>query len=283
VFAVRTFWKIAITFGVLCAFILVIAFVIAALVGGMDMPSVSGGNVAVVPIYGTITMGGCGGSILSSESCADVSEIKQELKDADKDPSVKAIVLDVYSGGGNVVASRELMRAVKGTKKPTVAWIGEIGASGAYYAASAANRTVADEDSMTGSIGVIMFIEHYYGLFDWIGINVTTIKAGNSKDIGSPYRPMTEDEQKEMQDMINKVYDSFVRDVAENRHLDYEYVRNISQGKIYLGSEAKDIGLVDETGGFDDAVRLAAELGGIKGEPGIKRPQKKVGLVDLLR
>jgi protease IV len=280
---VRTFWKILVTFGVLCAFILVIAFVIAALVGGMGMPVVSGGDVAVVPIYGTITMAGCGGTLLQTESCADVTEIKQELKYADKDPAVKAIVLDVYSGGGNVVASRELMRAIKNTKKPTVAWIGEIGASGAYYAASAANRTIADEDSMTGSIGVIMFIEHYYGLFDWIGINVTTIKAGNSKDIGSPYRPMTDAERDEMQSMIDKVYDSFVRDVAENRHLDYGYARNISQGNIYLGSDAKKIGLIDETGGFDDAVRLAADLGGIKGEPGIKRPQKKVGLLDLVR
>jgi protease IV len=279
----RTFWKIAVTFGVLCIFILVIAFVIAALVGGTDLTSGSGGEVAVIPIYGTITMAGCGGTLLQSESCADVTEIKQQLKDADNDPAVKAIVLDVYSGGGNVVASRELMRAVKNTKKPTVAWIGEIGASGAYYAASAANRTLADEDSMTGSIGVIMFIEHYYGLFDWIGINVTTIKAGNSKDIGSPYRPMTDPEKDELQGMIEKVYDSFVKDVAENRHLEYSYVRNISQGNIYLGSDAKRIGLIDETGGFDDAVRLAGELGGIKGEPSIKRPQKKVGLLDLLR
>ena len=279
----KTFWKVVVTFGVLGLFVLVIAFSIAYFMSDMRVPSLGGGDVAVIPIYGTITMGGCGGGLLNAESCADVSEIKQELKDADNDPRVKAIVLDVYSGGGNVVASRELMRAVKRTEKPTVAWIGEIGASGAYYAASAADRVVADEDSMTGSIGVIMFIEHYYDLFDWVGINVTTIKAGNSKDIGSPYRPMTQNEQDEMQAMIEKVYDSFVFDVARNRHLEVGYVRNISQGKIYLGSEARDLGLVDELGGFDDAVSIAANMSGIRGEPGVRRPERKVGLIDLLK
>lgn len=278
----RTFWKIAVTFGVLALFVLIIAFSIAALATGVKMPSV-GGSVAVIPIHGTIMMGGCPGSLFAQESCADVDEIKGLLKDADNDPTVKAIVLDVYSGGGNVVASRELMRSIKKVKKPKVAWIGEIGASGAYYAASAADKVVADEDSMTGSIGVIMFIQHYYDLFDWVGINVTTIKAGNSKDIGSPYRPMTEDEKGEMQSMIDKVYGSFVSDVAKNRGMDLDYARNISQGRIYLGSEAKEVGLVDELGGFDDAVRLAGELGGIKGEPNLKRPEKKVGLLDLLK
>jgi len=280
---VRTFWKVVITFGVLGIFVLIIAFAIAFAMGDMDMPAFGGGEVAVVPIHGTITMAGCSGGILSDASCADVQDIKDQLTAADKDPQVKAVVLDIYSGGGDVVASRELMRAIKGTQKPIVAWIGEIGASGAYYAASAADKIVADDDSMTGSIGVIMFVEHYYDLFDWVGINVTTIKAGNSKDLGSPYRPMRDEEKAELQEMIEKVYVSFVSDVAENRGLDVEYVRNISQGKIYLGSEAKELGLVDETGGFDAAIELAGNISGIKGEPKVKRPEKRVRLIDLLK
>jgi protease-4 len=128
-----------------------------------------------------------------------------------------------------------------------------------------------------------MFIEHYYDLFDWVGINVTTIKAGNSKDIASPYRPMEPAEKQQLKDMIEKVYTSFVTDVAENRKLDVEHVRNISQGRIYLGIEAKELDLVDELGGFDDAVELAAELGGIHGEPGIQKKQRKVTWADLLR
>jgi protease IV len=278
----KTFWKVVITFGVLGLFVLIIAFAIAFMAGGLDVPSFGGGQVAVVPIHGTITLGGCPGGLFSGDSCANVDDIKDQLKAADSDPMVKAVVLDVYSGGGNVVASRELMRAVRDTKKPTVAWIGEIGASGAYYAASAADKVIADEDSMTGSIGVIMFVEHYYELFDWVGINVTTIKAGNSKDIASPYRPMTDEEKGELQGMIDKVYDSFVRDVALNRGRDLDYIRNVSQGRIYLGSEAKDAGLVDDLGGFDYAVQEAGRLGGIKGEPAVKKPEKKVRLIDLL-
>ena len=261
---------------------IVIAFAIAAIVGGADISSFSGGEVAVVPIYGDITLGGCSSGILFTETCAEVGDIKDQLKAADNDPQVKAILLDIYSGGGNVVASRELMRAIKNTKKPTVAWIGEIGASGAYYAASAADKVVADDDSMTGSIGVIMPVTQYYGLMDKLGVNVTVIKAGESKDIGSPYRPMTDEEKGELEGMIGKVYDSFTSDVAKNRNLDLEYVKNISRGKIYLGSEAKDLGLVDELGGFDYAVELAAGLGGIKGEPKLKRPERKVRLTDLL-
>ena len=279
----RTFWKILLTFAVLGLFVLVIAFSFAAVLSGLDVPVLGGGAVAVVPIHGTITMGGCPAGLFDSESCADVDEIKDLLKSADRDPSVKAILLDVYSGGGNVVASRELMRAVKGTKKPTVAWIGEIGTSGAYYAASAADKVMADENSMTGSIGVIMFVEHYYGLFDWVGINVTTIKAGDSKDIASPYRPMTDEERLELQSMIDKVYDSFVADVAANRHMSQDDAKKAAQGRIYLGVEAKDVGLIDELGGYDDAVARAAVLGGIKGEPEVRKPDKKVRLTDLLK
>ncbi len=278
----NTFGKLAVTFGVLALFVLIFAFAIAALASGVDMPSISGGDVAVIPIQGAIMMGGCPGGIFTSSSCADVETIKKQLREADDDPAIKAVVLDIYSGGGNVVASRELARAVKKTKKPVVAWIGEVGASGAYYAASAADKIVADEDSMTGSIGVIMFIEHYYGLMDWVGVNVTVIKAGDTKDIASPYRPMRDDEREQLQNMVDKVYESFLVDVAENRGLDLEYVRNISDGRIYLGSEAYEVKLVDELGGKDYAIELAGEMGGIKGEPNVREPEKKVTLIDLL-
>jgi protease-4 len=280
---VKTFWKVVVTFAVLGLFVLVIAFAIAALMSGLSMPALGvGGNVAVIPVQGSITLGGCPASLFSIEDCAQVEVIKKQLRDADRDPSVKAIVLDIYSGGGNVVASRELMRAVKRTEKPVVAWIGEVGASGAYYVASAADKIVADEDSMTGSIGVIMFVQHYYDLMDKIGVNVTVIKAGDSKDIGTPYRPMTEEEKAELQRMIDKVYISFMSDVAENRNLDLDYVKNVSRGNIYLGVEAKEIGLVDELGGLDDAVKLAGKLGGIEGEPGVKKPERKLRWTDLL-
>lgn len=279
----KTFWKVVLTFAVLGLFVMVIAFAIAAILSGLSVPELTGGgDVAVIPIHGTITMNACPGSLFSIEQCARVENVKQQLKEADESPAVKAILLDIDSGGGNVVASREMMRAVRDTEKPVVAWIGEVGASGAYYVASGADDIVADENSLTGSIGVVMFIQHYYELFDEIGINVTVLKSGDSKDIGSPFRPITKEEEEKLQDIIEKVYTSFVNDVAANRGLDPGYVRNVSQGDIFLGVDAKDIGLVDELGGFDYALELAADRGEIGENYGVKKPERKVTWLDLL-
>ena len=239
------------------------------------------GKVVVIPIKGTITSGGCG-DVFGGGQCASVDVVKRMIKEAEEESSVKAIVLDINSGGGFVVASREMMRAVRDCKKPVVARIGESGASGAYYVASAADKIVADDNSITGSIGVIMSIQHYYGLFDKLGINMTIIKSGKSKDIGSPYREMREDEKEELKAMIDKIYYSFISDVAINRNLSVSYVENISDGSIYLGSDAKELGLVDSLGGLDDAIDLASELAGIEGKPVIKEVVQKRSIFDLL-
>ena len=160
---------------------------------------VVGQKILVIPVKGEITMEGCSGSFLTGvPACARVDTIKRKLEHADESSEIKAVVLDINSGGGGVSASRELMEAIKETKKPVVARIGEVGASGAYYAASAADWVIAYKDSMTGSIGVIMTLQHYYGLYGQLGINTTVIKSGNSKDIGSPYRPMEEEERQEL-------------------------------------------------------------------------------------
>ncbi len=280
----KTFWKIFLTFGVLALFVLVIAFSIFIVTQWSDMPVLGRGSVAIIPIKGMITMGGCPGGLFFIEDCAQVGVIKKYLKEAGEDSSIKAIVLDIDSGGGNVVASRELMRAVKKIrkKKPVVSWIGEVGASGAYYVASASDIIVADEDSITGSIGVIMFVQHYYELFDEIGINVTVIKSGNVKDIASPYRPMKKAEVKKLQDMIDEVYMDFVNDVAKNRKLTPKYVQKVADGSIYLGSQAKELKLIDENGGLEYAIKRAGELGKIEGEPETRTIEKKIGLKDIL-
>lgn len=278
----KTIWKLALTFAVLSLFILVIAFVMAALVSDMEFPSLMGGYVAVIPIHGPIMMSGCGGGIFASADCVSVENVKEELRKADGNPSVSAILLDISSGGGQVVASRELMREIKRTNKPVVAWIGEVGASGAYYAASSADLIVADETSMTGSIGVRMEMAHYYELLEAVGVNITVIKAGESKDIGSPYRPMTKEEEQELKKMVEGVYDSFLSDIAENRGMSMDYVRSIAGGRIYLGLEAEKIGLVDDLGGFEYALERASELGKIRGEPKVLRPKKPPSWTDLL-
>lgn len=241
-----------------------------------------GDKVAIIPIKGEITYESCSIGIFGGSQCAQTSEIKRMLKEMEDDSSVKAVVLDINSGGGSVVASREIMIAVKDFKKPVVAYIGEVGASGAYYVASAADSIVANRDSITGSIGVIMTLSHYYGLFEKLGINVTVIKAGKSKDIGSPYREMTEEEKTGLKSKIDKIYYNFVSDIAQNRNLPISYVENLSDGNIYLGSEAMDLGLIDSIGGIDDAVNLAGELGDIRGKPRIRETKTKSNFIGIL-
>ncbi len=258
--------------GVLCFLILGalgVYFMVDELMDMNKLPLV-GQKILVIPVKGEITMEGCSGSFLTGVPvCAKVNDIKRKLEYADSSSEIKAVILDINSGGGGVSASRELMEAVRETRKPVVARIGEIGASGAYYAASAADWIIAYQDSMTGSIGVIMTLQHYYGLYSKLGINVTVIKSGDSKDIGSPYRPMEEKEKEELKQLVDEIYQNFVSDVASNRNLSYSYARNLSDGSIYLGSEARDYGLVDQLGDMDDAVDKAKELGGIRGEPDI--------------
>ena len=282
----RTFWKVVITFGVLAFFVfaaaLVVGLIASELVLQSEVPFIGGGVVMVIPIKGEITSGGCPSGLFYSEQCATVDTVKEHLDKAGKDMSVSAVVLDIDSGGGSVVASREMMRAVRDFNKPVVARIGEAGASGAYYVASAADKIVADKDSITGSIGVVMDIMHYYKLMDNWGVNVSVIKSGQSKDIGSPYRPMTREERENLQELVDSVMDDFVSDVAANRNLSVEYVRNISDGSIYLGGKAKELGLVDYLGGYDDAVELAGNLSGMSGMPEVKKPKEGVGLLDVL-
>jgi len=276
-------WKIAVTVGVAVLFILAFTGIIYVIGQGIDTTGFMGDKVMVIPVHGAISFSGCGGSVLSGRlQCAQMPVIKKQLEKAASDPSIGAVLLEVNSGGGSVVASRELMREVRDFEKPIVAWIGESGTSGAYYIASAADHVVADRNSLTGSIGVIMQIPHYHEFMDEWGFNMTIIKAGDSKDIGSPYRPMKEEEKGELKDIADKIYLDFISDVAENRNLSESYVRNLSKGQIYLGREAENLGLIDSTGGKKQALDKAAELAGIEGKPEVKEEERKVGLVDVL-
>ncbi|MBD3260168.1 MAG: signal peptide peptidase SppA [Candidatus Altiarchaeales archaeon] len=278
--------KIAVTVSVILLFVIIFAATVLVIGSGIDFSDVqtmTGNKIAIVPVKGMITFGGCGGSLLTgSLACASVEQVKSLIEQADNDPSVSAIFLDVNSGGGSVVASRELMRAVKRAEKPTITWIGEVGASGAYYVASASDYVMADADSVTGSIGVITTMYHYYELMDELGVNVTVVKAGNTKDIGSPYRPMSEQERQEFEDMVDGIYVDFVSDVAENRNMSYAYALNLSGGKIYLGKEAVELGLIDEVSGRHEAILRAGEIAGIKGEPRLLERERKKTVWDIL-
>ncbi len=222
-----------------------------------------GDTVAVIPLQGEIAYGQSsilGGEIVTPDT------IIGEIRQAEADSDVSAILLDVNSPGGSPVASEEIMTAVKECKKPVVVWISDVGASGAYLTASAADKIVASPTSMVGSIGVLLDVTDLSGLYQKIGVNKYAIKGGEFKDMGADYRNLTPEEQQMMQDMVNQDYDYFITLVAQNRNLDKNYVSTIAEGKIYTGTQAKDIKLIDDTGGKQHALDLAAELGGIKGQ-----------------
>jgi protease-4 len=245
---------------------LVIALLLIALftvIGGTNTLSSTpnGDTVAIIPLQGEIGYG----STNSSDSVVTPEMIQNSISQAESDSSVSSIVIDVNSPGGSPVASEEIMNSIKSSKKPVVVWISDVGASGAYLASSSADKIIASPSSMVGSIGVIMQITDLSKYYQENGINISSIKAGQYKDMGADYQPVTATERNMLQGMVNQDYDHFIDIVSTNRHLDKNYTESIAQGKIYTGTQAKNLKLVDETGGKTVALDEAAKLGGIKG------------------
>lgn len=244
------------------ALIIILSLLLVYLGQDSSNPNPFADTVAVIPIQGEIAYQSSdilGGEITNPET------IKQEIKEAEEDSSVAAILLEINSPGGSAVASEEVMYAVRDCKKPVVVWISDVGASGAYLAASAADKIVATPSSSVGSIGVILGITDLSRLYQNIGINRYSITGGEYKDMGAEYRPLTTEERNMLQEMVNQDYEYFISLVAENRKLDPAYVRSIAEGKIYTGRQAKEIKLIDELGNKKHALDLAAQLGGIRG------------------
>jgi len=210
-----------------------------------------------------------------------VKDYIDELDKAENDPNIKAIILKVNCPGGEVVASEKLARKVKevSEKKPVVAYVETLGASGAYMVIAPANYIVAEKHSIVGSIGVRMDMLHYYGLMEKIGVNATVIKAGKYKDIGSPYRPMTPEEKEYLEKMINETYMDFVEWVAENRNMTINETLKVADGKIYSGSDAQKAGLVDMVGTEEDALNITAKIANISNPKVVEyKPLEPVGL-----
>ena len=214
----------------------------------------------------------------------DVVEQLQEYAD---DSSIKAIILHVDSPGGGAAASEEIYREVlrirNQKKKPIVASIETVGASGAYYVSSATNKIFADNASIVGSIGVIAEWYNYEELMKWAKLQQITIKAGEFKDTGSPTRPMTPEERAYMQSLIDNMHSQFIHSVAVGRKMKDDDVRALANGKVWTGEEAVPLKLVDQIGDFRAAVDDTAKSVGIKGEPTLVRPEKeRKSLLDLL-
>lgn len=219
------------------------------------------------------------GPILDSKPTVD------RLIEFRRDDAVRAIVLRIDSPGGGVGPSQEIHDELARTVmvKPVVASMGAVAASGGYYVAAPCNRIYANPGTITGSIGVIMEFADLRKLFDKIGLATRVVKSGEHKDMGSPLRDMTPKERALLQGVIDDAYDQFVQAVAEGRKLEVEAVRQVADGRIFTGRQALGLQLVDEMGGLQDAIREAAALGGISGEPKVVYPKEdKPGLIDLL-
>ncbi|MGM0366152.1 MAG: signal peptide peptidase SppA [Actinomycetota bacterium] len=194
-------------------------------------------------------------------------QVIAQLEAAEKDTAIKAVLLRVNSPGGSPAASQEIFEEIKKVTKPVVVSVSDSCTSGAYYISSAADVIVANRASSVGSIGVILQVVNLEGLYDKLGIEYTTIKQGKYKDIGSSDRPMSEEERKLLEEQTEKIYQQFIDDVAQSREMEADKVQELATGWIYLGTEALELGLIDELGTYKDAIEIAAELGGVVGEP----------------
>ena len=240
-----------------------------------------GDAVGIIYVEGLITSGSSELAPLRT-GIANAPTIIDYLQQAEDTPSVKAILLHINSPGGSVVASDEIHNQLLRVRKPVVAWMGEMAASGGYYIACGADRIVAHPDTLTGSIGVISQIPNVEELMSKLGVEMAVIKSGDLKDEGSMFRQMTEEEQALWQTIINETYEHFVRIVAEGRELDPATVRELADGRVYTGRQALELGLVDQLGNLADAVQMAAELGSIEGQPRLREYRRSPSLLDML-
>lgn len=218
-------------------------------------------QIAVVDISGIIVDEVSSGDPFAlDQGVAAVRELSVIFDELVKIDDVKAVVLRINSPGGAVVASDELYQSIKelSDEKVVVAQLNDTAASGGYYAAVAADKIIANRATITGSIGVIAQFPEFTDLLDKVGVNIRTIKSGDFKDIGSFDREMTAEERAIIQSIIDDAYVQFIDAVEAGRSLDREEILALADGRIYSGIQAKEAGLVDEVGTYDDALKLAA-------------------------
>ncbi len=212
------------------------------------------------------------GVILSADA------INTPLRKFGDDSSVKAIILHINSPGGGAAASQEIyhevLRIRKEKHKKVIASVESVGASGAYYIASACDRIYANEASVVGSIGVIMEWMNYGDLLKWAKLKNVTITAGELKDAGDPSRDLTPKEQAYFQSLVDNMYTQFVHDVASARDTTDEKIKPLATGQVWTGKQSLSLGLIDRVGGFRTALIDTAREAGINGEPTVIRPQK---------
>ncbi len=239
----------------------------------------TGDAVAVIRLDGTITSGPPG--YLTTTGITP-DRVQSLLDQAAANPAVKAVVVRVNSPGGAVVASDEIYRALLNHEKPVVISMGDTAASGGYYIACGGDYIIAHPDTLTGSIGVISTFLNYEELLDKVGVEAVIITTGPRKDFGTPYREMTEEEKEIWREILDQVYEDFVDVVAEARDLPKQEARELADGRVFTGQQAKELGLVDDVGARQEAIDKAAELGDIVGEPRVIELKPQPTFLEML-
>ncbi|MBU4446314.1 signal peptide peptidase SppA [bacterium] len=255
------------------AFLAIVIFALFSNIHWSSKSSVSKsrGNIAVVDIKGVI---------VSAEKIAG-----QLIKYSQRS-NIKGIIIRIDSPGGGSAAFQEIYREIRRVREsgiPVIASIASVGASGGYYAALGATKIMANPGSIVGSIGVIVDFPVAVELLNKIGIDVKTVKSGQYKDIGSPYKEFTPEDEKQLDFVVQDIFNQFVTTIADERGLLKKELLKISDGRIFTGSQAKEFSLIDTLGTFEDAVLMIAEMAGIQGRPKLVFSQKqRKTLFDIL-
>ncbi|NIO23125.1 MAG: signal peptide peptidase SppA [Candidatus Aenigmarchaeota archaeon] len=256
---------------------LLIGAAVVIFVAGMFSLVSFGSTVAVIRVKGTITSSP---SFLFETTTPE--EMLSIIEKAEEDPTIRGVLFEINSPGGSAVASREIAYALKRMEKPTVCWMGDIAASGAYWIASSCDHIMADPLTLTGSIGATASYLEFSQLFEKYGITYEQITSGERKDTGTPFRNITEEEREKLQYMIDEIFKYFLDDIKKTRNLSQEQVDQISSGDVFLGKDAIEIGLIDSLGTIHDAKEKAKELAGVEYAEFVELRGRGLGLFDLL-
>jgi len=251
----------------------VVLILASGLMGGPTAPTVyveeyvsgdGASKIAVVPVEGTIAS--ADDSLGGTQPTVTPEGLADALRQAGGDPSVAAVVLEVNSPGGGVTASDEMHQSIldfkENTGKHVVVSMGDTAASGGYYISTAADRIVANETTLTGSLGVIFQLTNFAEAADKYGIKQEVIKSGKYKDIGNSFRELKPEEREIFQSIVDESYAQFVDVISAGRNIPEERVREIADGRVYSGLQAEELGLVDSFGGLDEASAAAGRLAG---------------------
>lgn len=231
----------------------------------------SGDRIAVVPVQGQIMTRDSGG--LFATEAASAERILEQLEEIREDSSIQAVMLDINSPGGGVVASEQIHDAIVEVTEadiPVVAYFGDTAASGGYYVAAPADTIVSNPATITGSIGVIAQVPNLEELYDKLGIEMQVIKSGEYKDMMQPSRPLTDEEREILQSYLDENHERFMEVVAEGRDMSMSEVEDLADGRIYTGRQAMENGLVDELGDYRDAIRMTGETAGLGSDPDVE-------------